>query len=173
MELILLEGALVSLAILEVLRAFSIEHAVMPITFVFAISSLPVKNSPPTLNSVSKLALVPTSITPPESTTAVPLSSFELSLVDVALLPRPAVNSPSFFFIEPKLSDIEISSGEVELALSLQLSVMELSLNDLMRAFKEANALAMGPVDLSLSDVNNLSIFEELRIVVSRFNSQY
>lgn len=173
MKLILLEGALVSLAILEVLRAFAVKHAIMPIALVFAISSFPVQDSPSALNSVSELALVPTAIAPPESTTAVSLASFELSLVDVALLPSPTVNASSFLLIEPKLSNVEISSCKVELTLALQLSVVELSLNDLVRAFKEANTLAMRPVDLSLSNVGNLSIFKEFRIVVSWLNSQY
>ena len=173
MELVILEGAFVPLSVLEVLRALAVEHAVVPVAFVFAVSALSVQDSPSALNAVSELAFVPAAIAPPESAAAVSLACLELSLVDVALLASPTVNAPSFLLIEPELSEVEVSSCEVELALALELSVVELSLDDLVGALEEANALAVRPVDLGLSYVDNLRIFKELGVVVRGLNSQY
>lgn len=50
---------------------------------------------------------------------------------------------------------------------------MEISVDDLMRAFEEANSLAMRPVDLGLPNVHNLRILKELGVVESRFHSKH
>ena len=43
MELVLLEGARIPLAIFEVLRSLAVEHAVVPVALVLTVSSLAVE----------------------------------------------------------------------------------------------------------------------------------
>lgn len=104
MEFILFEGTLVTLTVLEVLSSLAIEHAVMPVTFVLFDSSLPIENTPSTLNSISEVAFIPTAVTPPKGSFTVPLACFELALINVALFSCPSIDTPSFLFIEPKLA---------------------------------------------------------------------
>lgn len=104
MELVLLEGAFVPLSVLEVLGAFAVEHAVVPVAFVFPVSALAVQDAPATLDAVSELPFVPAAITPPESSAAIAFACLELALINVALLASPTVDSPPFFLIEPELT---------------------------------------------------------------------
>lgn len=118
MELVLLEGAFVPFSVLEVLCSLAVEHAVVPVSLVLLIPALTVENSPATLNTVSELAFIPTSIAPPESTTAITLACLELALVNVAFLASPVVNAPSFLLIEAELAQVKISSRKVKLTLA-------------------------------------------------------
>ena len=173
MELVLLEGALVALSVLEVLRALAVEHAVVPVPFVLFVPALAVENAPPALHAVPELALVPTAVAPPESAPPVALASLELALVDVALLAGPVVDASALFLVEPELAEVEISSGEIQLSLAFQLPVVEVSVDDLVGALEEADSLAVRPVDLCLPDVDDLRILEEFRGVEGWLHSEH
>lgn len=118
MELVLLKGAFVPFAVLEVLCSLAVEHAVVPVPLVLSVPALTVKNAPTALNAVSELAFVPTSIAPPESTTTVTFASLELALVNVAFLASPVVNASALLLIEAELAQVKISSRKVKLPLA-------------------------------------------------------
>ena len=130
MELVLLESTLVPLAVLEVLRTLPVEHAVMPVAFVLPVPAFPIQHSPARLHSVSEVALVPAPIRPPERSSSVTLASLELPLVNVAFLSGPSVYAPSFLFVESELSDVVVPCCEIEFSLPLELTVMEVSVDD-------------------------------------------
>ncbi len=173
MKFVLFKCSFISLTVLEILCPFAIKHAVMPVTFIFAMSSLSVKYSPSTLHSVSKISFIPTTIRPPESTFAVSFSCFELSLINITLFTSPSINSSSLLFIKSKLAYIVISSCEIKFSLALKLPIMELSMYDFMCIFKEANTFAMRTINFGLSDINNFSVLEKFRSVESWFCSKY
>ena len=162
MELVLLEGTLVPLAVLEVLRTLPVEHAVMPVAFVLPVPAFPIQHSPARLHSVSEVALVPAPIRPPERSSSVTLASLELPLVNVAFLSGPSVYAPSFLFVESELSDVVVPCCEIEFSLPLELTVMEVSVDDFVSVLEEADASTMGPVDFSLSQVDDLVVLEKL-----------
>lgn len=118
MKLVFLESALISLPILKVLCALAIEHAVVPVTFVLPVATLPIENAPAALNSVSKLSLVPTAVAPPESAPAVALACLELALINITFLSSPVVDTSSFLFVKSKLANVVVTCCEVELSLS-------------------------------------------------------
>lgn len=161
-ELVLLKGTLVSLSILEELRASTVKHSVVPVPLVLLVSPFSVEDAPARLDTVSKITLIPAAVRPPESSSSISFAAFELSLIDVAFLSSPSVDSTAFLFIEPELSDIVIPGGEVEFSLALQLSVMELAVNDFVGIFEEADAFAVRAVDLGFSNVDDFWIFKEL-----------
>ena len=119
MELVLLKRTLVALPVFEVLRAFAVKHTVVPVSLVLSVPAFPVQHAPTALYTVTEVAFVPTTVRPPESTTPITFSSLELALIDVALFPSPCVYAPSLFLVEPKLPNVVVPSGKVQLALSL------------------------------------------------------
>ena len=148
MELVLLEGTLVPLPILEVLRPLAVEHPVVPVALELPMAALTIEHSPTALHSVSELPFIPAAIRPPEGTFSVPFASLELPLVNIAFLARPGIDASSFLLVEPELSNIVVPSREVEFALSFQLSVVEVPIDDLMGILEEAHPLSMRTVDL-------------------------
>jgi hypothetical protein len=164
-ELILLESPLVSLTVLEVLSALAVEHSIVPVSLVLAISTFSVQNTPSALHSISEITFIPATIAPPKSPPPITLSRFELSFVNVTLFSRPVINSSSFFLVEPELSQVVITRRKIELSLSFKLPVVEISIDDFVRALEKADALAMRPVDLGLPQVDYLCIFEEFGVV--------
>ena len=173
MELVLLECPLVPLSVLEILRALPIEHTVVPTALVLTVASLS-KESPPTaLHPISELTLVPATVAPPEGPSTIALACLELSLVHVALLASPVVNAPSLLLVKTELAQIVVSSSKVQLSLALKLAIMELTINDLVRVFEKAHALAVGPVYLCLPQVHDLTILKELRIVEGGLHPQH
>lgn len=173
MEFVFLEGALVALSVFEVLGALSVEHAVVPISLVLLVPALSVEHAPTTLDSVSELSLIPTAIAPPESSPAVAFPRFELALINVALLSRPIVDSPSLLLVKPELSDVVVSSGEIELPLSFQLSVVELTVDNFVSALEETNSLTVRTVHLGLPDVDYLSVLEKFGIVEAGLHAKH
>ena len=173
MEFVLLEGALVALSVLEVLRALAVEHAVVPVSLILPVSAFSVKHAPAALDPVPELSLIPTAIAPPEGAPTVAFSRFELALIDVAFLSRPVIDSPSLLLVEPEFSDIVVSCGEVELSLSLQLPVVELPLDNFVSALEETNPLAVRTVHLGLPDVDYLSVLEKLGIVEAGLHAKH
>lgn len=165
MEFVLFEGALIAFAVFEILGAFAVEHAVVPIAFILAMPSFSVENTPSALHSVSKFSLVPAAIRPPERSPTVSFASLELSLINIAFFTSPSVNSSPLLFVKSELSYVVVSSGEVQLALTLKLSIMELSVNDFMSIFEEADSATMGPINFCFADVYNFCVFEEFRSV--------
>jgi len=173
MEFVFFEGALVALAVLEVLGAFAVKHAVVPVAFVFAMSAFPIKDTPPALHSIPKFTFIPTAIRPPKSASPIPLPSLEFPLINVAFFPRPSVHSSTFFFIEPELPNIVIPSREVQLPLTFQLPIVELTMDDLVGVFEEADSTPMRPVNLGLPYIDDLSIFEEFGSIKGRLSCKH
>jgi hypothetical protein len=172
MEFVLLEGALVALTVLEVLGALAVEHAVVPVALVLPVPAFPVQHSPTCLHAVPEISLIPAAVRPPEGPASISLAAFELSLVDVALLAGPGVYTSALFLVEAELSHVIVSSGKVELSLSFQLTVVEVTVDDLVSVFEEADTFAVGSVDLGFSDVNYFWVFEEFRSVEGGFRPQ-
>jgi hypothetical protein len=168
-ELVLLEGAFVTLPVLEILCAFSVEHAVVPVALILSIATFSIQHSPTTLDTIPELTLIPAAITPPESTAPIAFSALELTLIDVALLTRPVVDASPLFLVKPELTKVVVASSEVELTLSLKLPIVEISVDDLVSTLEEANALAVRSVDLSLSNIDDFCVFKEFGVVERRF----
>ena len=171
MELVLLESTLVPLPVLEVLCALTVEHTVVPVALVLTIASLAIEHTPATLHTISEFALVPTAVTPPEGPSTIALSGLEFPLIDVTLFASPIIDASSFLFIEAELADVVITGGEVEFSLSLKLSIVELTTDDLVGTLEEADALAVGAVYLRLTNVDDLCVLEELGVVEGRFHA--
>jgi hypothetical protein len=145
-ELVLLEGAFVTLPVLEILCAFSVEHAVVPVALILSIATFSIQHSPTALDTIP-----------------------ELTLIDVALLTRPVVDASPLFLVKPELTKVVVASSEVELTLSLKLPIVEISVDDLVSALEETNALAVRSVDLSLSNIDDFCVFKEFGVVERRF----
>lgn len=173
MEFVFLERTLVAFTVLEVLSALAIELSVMPVALILLMTAFPVQDPCSSLHSIPKLPLIPTSITPPESTSTIPLAGLELSFIDITFLASPVIDPPTLLLIKPKLTQIIIPSRKVQLPLPLQLSIMELPINDLVRILEETNPLTMWPIHLSLPNIHDLSILEELRTVKRRLHAQH
>ena len=173
MEFVLLERALITLAIFKVLGALPVEHAIVPVPLVLPMTAFSVQHSPSRLHPVSELPLVPTAIRPPEGTFTVPLPALELALIHVALLPRPCVNTPSLLLVESELPYVVISCCKVEFAMAFELPVVEIPVYDFVSVFEEADALAVRPVDFGLPEVDNLLVLEEFGSVEGGFGSQH
>lgn len=170
MEFILFESALISLAILKVLRSSAIEHTVMPVSLILFVAAFSVQDTPSGLYTVSKISLIPAAIGPPKSASAVPLSSFELAFINIAFFSCPGVDSSTFLLIESKLTDIVIARCKVEFSLALKLSIVEVTIDDFVSIFEEADAFSVRTIDLGLADVDYLRIFEEFGSVEGRFD---
>ena len=125
------------------------------------------------MDSLSELAFVPAAVGPPEGASAVALARFEFTLVHVALLAGPSIDSPALFLVEPELSDVVISGGEVEFPPAFQLPIVELPVDYFMRVFEEADPLPMRPVYFGLPHINDLRVFEKFRSVEGRLGSQH
>lgn len=165
MKFILFESALVALAVLEELDTFAIEHTVVPIPLVLFMTALSIENSPSTLHSIPKLPFIPAAITPPKGAFSITLSCLKLSFINITFLSSPVIDASAFLLIKLKFANIIISSGKVKLALSLKLSIMKLSTNDLLSIFEEADSLTMRPIDFNFPNINNLRILEEFRTI--------
>jgi hypothetical protein len=85
MELVLLKCTLESLTILEVLYALSIEHSIHPAALVLFLIGLPVKDAITRLNTIFEVAFVAATIAPPKHSSAISLTSFELTFVHVGI----------------------------------------------------------------------------------------
>lgn len=81
MEFVLLERSLVFLTVLEELGPLSIEHSVVPRTFILFVAALSEKGSIAALDPVSELAFIPASIRPPEGSPAISFALHELSFI--------------------------------------------------------------------------------------------
>lgn len=173
MEFVLLEGAFVALAVLEVLGAFTVEHAVVPVTFVLSVTSFSVEDSPSALHSISKISLIPAAIRPPEGSSTISFSRLKLPFIDIIFFASPSIHPSSFLLIKPKLANIVVSGCKVELSMSFKLTIMELPTDNFMCIFEEADAIAMRSIDLSLSNVDNFSIFEKFGWVEGRLGGQH
>jgi hypothetical protein len=136
-------------------------------------SAFSIKHSPATLHPLPKLPLVPTPVTPPKSPLTVSFTRLELSLVDVALLAGPVIDPPALFLIEPELPDVVVASCEVEFPLSLQLAVVELPADDLLRVLEVADAPSVRSAYLRLPDVDYFPVLEEFGAVETRFHAQH
>lgn len=169
MEFIFFEGTLVSLSILKILSSSSVEHPIMPVSFVLFMSTFSEKDTPSRLHTVSEITLVPTAIGPPKSTPAVSLSCFKLTLINIAFLSSPSVDSSTLFLIKPKLAYIVIAGSKVELSLALKLPIMEVSIYDFMCIFEEADSFTVGTIDLGLAYIDYLWILEKFRRIEGRF----
>ena len=173
MELVLLEMAFVSLPVVKELGALAVEHAVLPASFILFVATFPEQYPLSALHPVLKLALIPTAISPPEGSPAIPFPSLELPLIHIRLLSSPPVHTPALFFVKPKLAYIIISSSKVQLALSFQLAIDKLSVNDFVGVFEKAHALSMGAVDFCFTQINDLLVLVEFRVVESGVQSQH
>ena len=173
MELVLLECPLVPLSVLEILGALPIKHTVVPTALVLTVAPLSEESSPTALHPIPELTLVPATVAPPEGPSAIALACLKLSLVHVALLAGPVVNAPSLLLVKTELTQVVVSSSKVELALALQLTVMELTVNDLVGVLEKAHALTVGPIHLCLPQVHDLTILKELRIVEGGLHPQH
>lgn len=171
-ELVLLESSLVALSVLEVLGAFAIEHAVVPVAFVFTVSAFSVEHPPSTLNSVSEVSFIPAAIWPPESTPPVSFSRLKLPFIDITFFASPSVHSSTLLFVKSELTYVVIPCCEVEFPVAFKLSIMELSVYNFMGVLEEADATTMWAIYLGLSDVDDFSIFEEFRGIEGGFSGQ-
>lgn len=151
MELILFEVSFVSLPVVKVLDSLAIEHAVLPDTLILFLAAFPEQGPKPALNAILKLALIPAAIGPPEGAPAISFARPELALIDIGLLARPPVQPPAFFLIKPKIPYIIVPSSKVQLTLALELTVSELTVDDLVSVLEETHATAVGAVDLGLA----------------------
>ena len=173
MEFVLLEGALIPLTIFKVLGALAVEHAVVPISLVLPMTALPVQHSPSRLHPIPELPLVPAAIRPPECAFAVPLPALELTLVHIALLPRPGVYTSSLLLVESELPYIVIPCCKVEFTMTFKLPIVEIPVDNFVSIFEEADALSVRSVDLGLSEVDYLLILEEFGSVEGGFSPQH
>lgn len=113
MEFVFLESAFVSFSVLEVLGTLAVEHPVVPVALVLAMSTLSVEHSPAGLDSISEIPFVPAAIRPPEGASSIAFSSLELSFINITLFPGPGIDSSSLFFVEFEFPHVVISSREV------------------------------------------------------------
>lgn len=164
-EFVLLEVALVSLTVVKILYSLAIEHSVLPYPFVLLLTAFSEQSAEAALHTILKLALVPASIGPPEGASSVSFARLKLTLIHVRLLTSPPVQAPAVLLIKPEITHIVIACGKVQLALSLELAVSELTVYDFVSILEETHAAAVRTVDLCLSEVNYLCVLVEFWVV--------
>lgn len=150
-ELILFEVSFVPLAVVKVLNSLAVEHAVLPDTLILFLAALPEQGAKPALHAILKLALIPAAICPPEGAPAIPFAGPELALIDIGLLARPPVQPSAFLLVKPEIPHIIVPSGKVQFTLALELTVGELTVDDLVSVLEKTHATAMGTIDLGLA----------------------
>lgn len=173
MEFVLLESALIPLSVFKVLGALAVKHAVVPISFVLPMTALSVQHPPPRLHPIPELPLVPAAIRPPECALAVPFPALELTLVHIALLSRPGVDTSSLLLVESELPYVVVPSCKVEFAMTFELPIVEIPIDNFVGVFEEADALSVRPVYLGLSEVDYLLVLEEFRSVEGGLGPQH
>lgn len=170
MEFVLLERPVILLSIFEKLDPLSIEHSIMPWSFILFVPSFSEQGPISTLHSISELAFIPTSVSPPECSSSVSLSFHKLTFIEIRLFARPLIQTPSIFFIKFKLSHIIISTSEVKLTHSFELAIFEFAKNDFLGILIIAKTFPMRPVNFCFAYVNDILVFVELRGVEFRLH---
>ena len=172
MEFVLFERTIILLSIFEKLDSFPIEHSIVPWSFILFVSSFSEKCPISTLHSISELAFIPTSISPPKCSSSISLSFHELTFIKIWLFARPLIQTPSILFIEFKFSHIVISTCKVKLTHSFKLPIFEFTKDDFLRIFIVAEPSSMRPVNFCLSDINDILVLVEFRGVKFRLHGK-
>jgi hypothetical protein len=145
----------------------------VPVSLILPVSALSVKHAPAALDPVPELSLIPTAIAPPESSLTIALSRLELSLINITFLASPVVYTPSFLFVKPEFSNVEVTSCKIELSLAFKLSIVELPMDDLVSTLEKTDSLAVRSVHLGLPDVDNFSVLEKFGIIEGGLNAKH
>jgi hypothetical protein len=113
MKLVLLEIAFIALAVVKVLNALTVKHAILPAPFILFGSGLTVEDTQTALDTILEIPFIPAAIRPPESPSAVSFARLELALIQIRLLTRPPIHTAALLLIKLELAHIIVPRGKV------------------------------------------------------------